>query len=320
MKLTSILKEIRFPEGNAAMTPAVRMLNMFLNSYSPGLQNFNITNISQIDSIIKKKSKKVFKDNQYELAVMKDNSAYLLNKSTTNSNEYIIGVIAVEKSKWGGISLFNLKQSVGIECYQIHWSNVVEEYMGKGIGKQIYKMVYDWATSDGYALESDRTLFSGSAGMWTKYMPTIASYFGVVLGGLVVPITQEEALQNKEYYFGNYDVQGFVAFEKPPALMRKVLYNIKGLSYAKGDFGIYDTTDQKINDKIDSEGNTFANYVENSENINELIKKLDKSKLFLSNQYVPAFKPSKAKVIFIHFDNAIICVKSTGSKLSFVSI
>jgi hypothetical protein len=66
--------------------------------------------------------------------------------------------------------------------------------------------------------------------------------------------------------------------EKPPALIRKIAYNVKGLSFAKGEYGTT-SIDKSINDQLDltvgdNEETDFLDLVDNTDTIKELVESL----------------------------------------------
>jgi len=213
-----------------------------------------------------------------------------------------------------------------------------------GIGKQLYTLVYKWVTSKGGALASDSILFEGSAGMWTKYMPQIASYFGVILGdAMIIPISKEEALLDKFKYFKNTD--GFIAFENPPKTLRKLLYNLKGLSFSKGEIFIvelfnysvdhnlmdYEDEDlilifkpQRSKEKSKPKVTTIFDLVEESPNMKYLLDKIgentgdmgDESGGKIGKSLNRSKRISTVRAAIFLFRNAVVVVKtvSTGEE------
>jgi len=283
--------------------------------------NYELRDVDAFSKIIKSKALSVITtDDGPELLVLKiDKGSYLctiVNPYAVTIGEYFIGLIKVreiKKERYGGISL---AQSVELPALQIYWSDVAVEWRGKGLGKQLYSLVYKWATSKGYALASDDTLFEGSAGMWTTYMPEIASYFGVVIDNIIIPITKEEALLDKFKFFKNTD--GFIAFENPPKLLRKVYYNLKGLSYSKGEIMVINLDNYSINKPLEGD-QTIFDYIEQSSSIPQLLKTLYEEVEYGEDagKRLPFTSSQKnAKVVILTFRDSILLVKtvSTGEE------
>ena len=238
----------------------------------------------QIENAIKATANEVITGPEFELLVYDNISddirTALVNPLAATLGTYFLGIINLElEEPYKG--QYNASQAVDMPIYQIHWSNIGDELKGMGIGKQLYTLVYEWVKSKGAALASDTTLFEGSAGMWTKYMPQIASYFGVILGdAMIIPVSKEEALLDKFKYFRSAD--GFIAFEKPSKTLRTILYNLKGLSFSKGEIYVVDLFNYSINDNIldyESEKSkpqkaTIFDLVDESPNMKSLLNKI----------------------------------------------
>jgi len=342
-----LLQEITFQSGHASDSDEENIASkfMYLDDFGSGaiykkLQDLNVLNkngsliwdtklTDEIQKLIKSKAKDIVSSKDMELLVFKtpgnNNKCALVNPSARTITEYFIGMINIsfdEDSRT--YSDYSTSQAVDIPFYQITWSDLAKAYRGKGIGKQLYTLVYEWTKSKGAGLASDSMLYEGSARMWTNYMPQIASYFGVLLGNIVIPISKEEAMLDKFKYFGAAD--GFAAFENPSKTMRKILYNLKGLTYSNGDIFIVDLAEtQKVNSKIDREETmTLFDMVEESSSMKELLDKIDRE-VSVDNEFGGkqslkyinrAAKTSSVKATVFTFEDSLVIVKtvSTGEE------
>jgi hypothetical protein len=178
-------------------------------------------------------------------------------------------------------------------------------------------------------------LFEGSAGMWMTYMPTLATYFGVIINEILVPIPVEELTKKNKSVFGIYGVDGFVAMENPPPTVRKIAYNVKGLSFVGGEYGValmYDS----VNDILDIEANNryrlnpwdddyeekrkkpkgkpvrFIDYVNNFTTIKQLLN----SEIKYGIGDIVGSKKTKYKTLIFAFQDAMLVVKQLPDKLS----
>jgi GNAT superfamily N-acetyltransferase len=268
------------------------------------------------------------------------------NKGAKYVYEYLIGVIKVEKT--ASSYRYTLKDAFDLKCFQIHWSNIVDEYKGQGFGKMIYEMVYEHVSSKGIALASDTILFSGSQKMWFQLMPSIANNFGIVMNDIYFPIAKE-AMQSEGPSIGE-KARYCVAIQNPPPLIRKISHNFKGLSFTAGSYGLM-TCYGGVNDKLlskaakdameydnfvyddkterwrkrkekDFKGIDFtyvANLIEESTSIVNLYYKLKSYDIFKDydsyNDSIPA-----AQAIVLSFENANLIVKETGGRLTWIAI
>jgi hypothetical protein len=294
-----------------------------------GDYDFELKLTDKLINVIKSKAIDVLSASDVEILIFKksknDNLCALVNPNAITLGTYFLGVIKIE-FETDSYGAYSIAKAVDMPYYQIHWSNVASEFRGMGVGKQLYSLVYEWAKSKGAALASDNTLFAGSAGMWTSYMPQIASYFGVLMGNIVVPISKEEALLDKFKYFS--DVDGFIAFENPSKTMRKILYNLQGLSYSKGEIYTVLLDGRSINDDIasdsDIENSTIFNLTDSSDNIADLLNTIDMGSYANNEQggqmslksLNRSAKISTVKAVVFAFKNAIVIVKtvSTGEE------
>jgi len=308
-------------------------------------------------AMIDSKMPLVTKGGGYELRMVKEGKDlifHLVDPKAKFIYEYFIGIIKTEKGMRS--YRFNTKKSFNVQTYQIHWSNVAREHMGKGLGKLMYTMVYQYITGLGAALVSDSMLFEGSQKMWFDFIPSIASFFGVVVEEIFFPIDKSEVTRD---VMGN-TVDSVVAMENPPAEIRKIAYNMKGLSFKKGEYGMMRVR-AGINDKIslkdgqtsrtftfkedprwqdmddDSNGTDsgqwvakpnkkfqytlFSNMVDEAPTMMSLLKRMEA--LGVADVYDVTNwtgQPMNLKACVFSFENANVIVKETGGRLVMVAI
>ena len=292
---------------------------------------------------VDKKLKLITKNGGYELRLQKEGknlTFHLVDPKAKYIYEYFIGIIQTESGTRG--YRLNPKKAFNLNCYQIHWSNVAAEHMGKGLGKLMYTMVYEYVNGLGAALVSDSMLFEGSQKMWFDFIPSIASFFGVVVGDVFFPIDKGEVTRD---IMGNA-VDTVVAMENPPTEIRKIANNVKGLSFKAGEYGMMRVR-QSINDKIalksDGSRNTytfndaddrwdvkpnkkfqytfFSNLVDQCPTMLILLKRMEQ--LDMADRYELVNGTSEAtdlKACVFSFSNANVIVKETGGRLVMVAV
>lgn len=236
---------------------------------------------SEFKSVINTKLPLIAKRDGYELRLQKkgkDLVFHLVDPKAKYIYEYFIGIIRTEP---GVKHLFNdPKKAFNLKCHQIHWSNVAKEHMGKGLGRLMYTLVYEYVTGLGAALISDTMLFQGSQKMWFNYIPSVATYFGVVVNEIFFPIEKAEVTSD---IMSNV-VSMVVAMENPPIEVRKLAYNVKGLSFKSGEYGVIRMYSMGINDKIPLKpGQTDATYALDKNNQIKKIKNKDFEYTLFSN-------------------------------------
>jgi hypothetical protein len=189
----------------------------------------------------------------------------------------------------------------------------------------MYTLVYQYVNGLGAALISGTMLFEGSQKMWFDFIPSIASFFGVVVEDIFFPIDKGEITRD---IMGG-DVDCVIAMENPPKEIRKIAYNMKGLSFKKGEYGMMRVR-AGINDKISLkagesknpkfEYTMFSNMVDESPTMITLLKQMER--LGMGDPYdvtnTTDWKDLKACVF--SFENANIIVKETGGRLVMVTI
>jgi hypothetical protein len=332
IKLTEIVKEISFQKGQAGSDSVEDLSSRALSQSDidtdlDRLGDYNELEISTSDpafvKAIKKKFDVVGQSQNFKLLKSKkldyDQIAYyLIDSNAKKIGEYFIGVIKTELNTG---DFYNLKKGFGVEVETVHWSNIGIEMKGAGLGKLMYTLVYDYVKSKGRALGSDHMLFEGSAGMWMIYMPSIAKYFGVIINDIMIPISREELTKKNQPVFGGFGVDGFIAMETPPPMVRKIAYNVKGLSFINGDYSIV-TMYGNVNDKLDvtqnnltsdkQEFSTFADYVNNFDTLKELMK----SPLQYNILNVIGSEKMKYRTLIFAFKDAVLVVKQLPNGLS----
>ena len=297
-------------------------------------------------AVIDSKLPLITSGNGYELRLEKKGknlTFHLVDPKAKYIYEYFIGIIQTESGTRS--YRLNPKKAFNLMCYQIHWSNVAAEHMGKGLGKLMYTMVYEYVNGLGAALVSDSMLFEGSQKMWFDFIPSIASFFGVVVEDIFFPIDKGEVTRD---VMGNV-VDTVVAMENPPKEVRKIAYNVQGLSFKKGHYGVMRVR-AGINDKIsitvgqtirtftfndDEDGDSrwtskpnkeykytvFSNLVDQCPTMLILLKRMEQ--LDMVNRYELVNGTSEAtdlKACVFSFTNANVIVKETGGRLVMVAI
>ena len=289
--------------------------------------------ISMIDS----KLPIVARSGGYELRKRKSGKIiefHLVDPKAKYIYEYFIGIIEVEPNR--RTYRIDSKKAFNLKCYQIHWSNVAKEHQGKGLGKLMYTLVYQYVNQAGGALVSDSILFQGSQKMWFDYIPSIASFFGIEVNEIFFPIDKSEITRE---ILGN-GVDHVIAMENPPKEIRKIAYNVKGLSFKAGQYGMIRIR-AGINDKIElnnislskssdfwaqkptkkSEYTMFSNMVDDAPTIIVLLKRMQG--LGMADVYEAqnwTGEPSNLKACIFSFTNANVIVKETGGRLVMVAV
>jgi hypothetical protein len=339
IKLTDLVKEISFGYGHASSDDAEDISSdaMYMNGIDDAIARDGEYDELQIPVSDKKFQKAIAKkfivageSNGYRLLTTKeseggDNKYYLSNPNAKVTGEYFVGIIKTELNEG---DFYNLKKGFGVQIETVHWSNIALEMRGTGAGKLMYTMVYEYVKSKGRAFGSDSMLFEGSAGMWMNYMPSIAKYFGIIVNDLMLPIAPEELTKKNKAAFELYGVDGFVAMETPPPMVRKIAYNVKGLSFIKGEYGVV-KMEGKVNDRLDvtkfskdmfgsrtrvpkSEFARFVDYVNNFSTIKALLN----SPIDYSIRDTIGTKKTKYKTVLFAFEDAVLVVKQLPNGLS----
>jgi hypothetical protein len=264
----------------------------------------------------------------------------LCDKTAIALTEFFIGVIKAEK----GINTYNFTpdKAFNLKTYQIHWSNVSAENKGKGLGRLMYKMVYEYITGPlGASLVSDSTLYQGSRKMWMLYIPTIARFFGIVVNDVFFPIDRNEiglGVMEK-------NVDAMVAMESIPTEIRKIANNVKGLSFNQGEYGVLrvrENINQKIANTTGKEERDFnydekqgrwvatknknfkytyfSNLVDEARTIYGLIKEMERRKMDIHRLISNTEEFLHLKVCVFSFNNMNVIIKQGAGKLIMIPI
>ena len=339
IKLTDLVKEISFGFGHASGNNIEDISSdaMYMNGIDYAIArdgDYDELKIPISDKKFQKAIAKSFEvvgeSNGYKLVKTKqsrygDIKYYLINPNAKVTGEYFVGIIKTELNEG---DFYNLKKGFGVEVETVHWSNIALELRGSGMGKMMYTMVYNYVKSQGRALGSDSMLFEGSAGMWMTYMPSIAKYFGLIINDIMVPITREELTKKNKPVFELWGVDGFVAMETPPPMVRKIMYNVKGLSFITGEYGIVRMADG-VNDKLDvtkrsrglfgtrprsenEEESRFIDYINDFDTIKALLN----SPIKYNIRDIIGAKKTKYKTLIFAFTDAVLVVKQLPNGLS----
>lgn len=254
--------------------------------------------------------------------------------------EFFIGVIKVTK----GADTYNFTpdKAFNLKTYQIHWSNIASEHKGMGLGRLMYKMVYEYITGPlNAALVSDSTLFEGSQKMWMQFIPDIASFFGIVVQDVFFPIDRSEIGSS---VMGN-NVDMMVAMESVPTQIRKIAHNVKGLSFKSGEYGVLRVRED-INKKIPINPNDsksdyhfdedkdmwiatkkktfpythFSNLVDEATTLFALIKQMERLDFNMRDIISNTDNISDLRACVFSFNNVNVIVKQMGGKLVMVPV
>jgi hypothetical protein len=259
------------------------------------------------------KNNPIGEDGQYKLlgkTQSGEHKFYLIDTQAPTVDMVFVGTMTLEKYDEG--FMYNTQTAFDLKMFQVHWSNVGAEYRGKGLGKVMYTLVYQYLSSKGYAMSSDGMLFEGSSGMWRTYMPGIASYFGVMMRDVLLPVTKADVADTA--LVERADLDGFVAMENPPKLIRKLAHNVQGLSFAKGEYGvttIFGTDieeeapeffDQPLTDAIDEE---------KFDSLRDLSKQVGK----YHDIKTATGNTKNLKCLILTFENAIVAAKQVGDRI-----
>jgi hypothetical protein len=341
IKLTNIIREINFGTGHASSNAAEDISSdaIYMNGIDDELRDDSDRDYDELEIPVtnpkfqrelKKKFIVIGESNGYRLLLekqsrLRDIKYYLVDLNAKVIGGYFVGIMKTELNSG---DFYNLKKGFGVEIETVHWSNIAIELRGSGLGKLMYTMVYEYVKSSGRALGSDSMLFEGSAGMWMNYMPSIARYFGIIINDLMLPIMPEELNKKNKSAFETYGVDGFVAMETPPPMVRKIAYNVKGLSFIKGEYGVV-RMEGKVNDDIEvtpmnmgasrsrsmqstEEYVRFIDYINNFDTLKQLIN----SPISYSIRDTIGAKQTKFKTMLFAFEDAVLVVKELPNGLS----
>lgn len=157
---------------------------------------------------------------------------FLIDISEDRALTGFIGIIEVRESR-GDVGEIDAKKRFNLRGKEIHWSNIISLYKGRGFGRILYDVVLQHAG----VLFSDSSLFEGSFNMWVHHLSK-SSFFGAIVttptwgSNVLLPIdpraTSKETLSAK--------VNNFVAVQDRSLLsktVRRFEYNTRGLDIFK---------------------------------------------------------------------------------------
>jgi len=259
------------------------------------------------------KNNPIGEDGQYKLfgkIQMGEHKFYLIDTKAPTVDMVFVGTMKLEKYDEGFV--YNTQTAFDLKMYQVHWSNIGVEYRGKGLGKVMYTLVYQYISSKGYAMASDNMLFEGSSGMWRTYMPSIASYFGIMIRDVLLPVTKADVADTT--LVERADLDGFVAMENPPKLIRKIAHNVEGLSFARGEYGVVTIFGVNIDEEApEFFDQPFIDAIDEDkfDSLRDLSKQISK----YHDIKTATGNTKNLKCLILTFENAIIAAKQVGDKI-----
>jgi hypothetical protein len=356
IRLKHLLSEIHLVGGDASTTDMKDMFDSafdksilpkkYRNLYQSTSDEANAIPQNQVTRETLKfldKYEKVGNSGNYIMILKKRGSELeflLCDKGAKYLTEFFIGVIKAQK----GVNKYNFTpdKAFNLKTYQIQWANIADEHKGNGLGKLMYKMVYEYVSGPlGAALVSDSSLFQGSQRMWMQFIPDIASFFGIVVQDVFFPIDRSEIGAS----IGSDSVGMMVAMETIPTEIRKIIHNVKGLSFKGGEYGVIRVRDD-INKKIavstdapekdfnyDSDNGVwipkknknfqythFSNLVDEAITIYGLVTKMENLDMNVGPVISNTDNITNLKACIFTFNNMNVIIKKTGGKLVMVAI
>jgi hypothetical protein len=325
MKLIDILKEINelsLPKGHASsksssdigiegMITLISVKNMVKYDFEEDINKNKL--VEPLLNDILAKNTPIAENGQYKLFLKVqsgESKFFLIDTQAPTVDMVFVGVMKLEKYDEG--FMYNPQTAFNLKMFQVHWSNVGIEYRGKGLGKVMYTLVYQYLSSKGYAMASDGMLFEGSSGMWRTYMPGIAKYFGVMMRDILLPVTKADVADTS--LVENADLDGFVAMENPPKLIRKIAHNVEGLSFARGEYGVTTIFGTDVEEEApEFFDQPFIDAVDEGEfdSLKDLVKQVGKYHTIKT----ATGNPKNLKCLILSFTNAIIAAKQVGDRL-----
>lgn len=316
----------RFRDASFAGYSREELPDLFADIEKQGLSN-------KLYGKIHKELNYVVNDGQYSLGMFKhkrykeDFIFYLVDNKAKNPGEFFVGQIKTTVKKKG--YRYNLEKGFGLIAYEVHWSFVPKEMQGTGMGKRLYSMVFEYITSQNAVMYSDSMLFEGSSRMWRTYIPTIAEYFGIQINDVMLPCSADD-VANVDYKNAKKvdNVDGFIAMDNPPKMVRKMAYNTTGLSFFKGEFCVVEV-DDKVNSKVTVGGTRdtavlpYYNAIKSFDSVKDVVKSFIDGDLRFKRRQRPIMagkSTTNLKCVFLAFDDAILCVKDVGGDVVIVAI
>ena len=249
IKLTDLLRELDIRKGSLGQA--------FVNDnelWESFFYNFDLMvgDDSPVDES-KLKYNELSEVGEYKLIEPTDvtgTTKYLVKPSAKTWKEYIVGSVDVEDV---------VGKPYGLKGGQVVLTYISKPYRGKGLGSLMYYMVLVHYGN----LFSDNILYEGSRAIWTnKIYPAtqLGGFFGVETGGFYAPLTLEDAKNDK--IIGMQDIVSYVASTNPTPEMVKLQNYLDGLSFSKGEYGIY---------TYEGSGEEFDTRVNESNSLEEVI-------------------------------------------------
>lgn len=187
--------------------------------------------------------------------------------------------------------------------FRAHGSYVDKKQRGKGYGK----ILYDALINDVEALVSDRTLFSGSFGLWTNYIFNKSKFFGIVYQfentSIVIPVKKGENIDKKSV--STFGQDGFIAIpHKIPTFLQKIDIGLKDISFSSLD--IIDASGTKFTTKI-------QDLFDEATSMDDLFAENDSSPYNPLSDYLPyKWNDTQSPKALMYFKDALVLVKEVG--------
>jgi len=326
IKLSDILDELSLYKGDSSRESSINLFISIVHSFLPNKTEyyFKVNNNYEdvlnenipVSKFIKDISKYIVSEKGSNKLIVKKETGelycILINADAPSLDLVVIGSINLQM-----FDEFSRKFKFP-KTYHVSRSVVANEYLRADFGKLLYFLTYNYLDSQGIIMASDKTLFSGSFRMWTKFMPTIAPYFGIILSSLVFPISKEDL--EKVDKSTSEDIDGFVAMKKYPPVMEKINKAVRNLSFVNGEYAY---ADLEVYHRASSKDRLF----EDGDNFFEAIEYSNQKKLSLKNfvKYIERELGEKMllagknynniKCVVFNFTDGIFVVREQNGKL-----
>jgi hypothetical protein len=328
IKLVDIVRELSLHKGDASNYDSSQLFSIIVDTFIPNKKDYyfdddKINEKIPVKNFIKDISKYIVSEQGSNKLIAKKDS-YELSIALINTEASSLDLVCI-----GRISLDLYDNDLAIKTptiYQIGWSIIANEYLRADFGKLMYFLTYDYISSLGALMASDSVLYSGSFRMWTKFMSSIAPYFGVIIQGMILPVSKDDL----EKAGKTYDIDGFVAMKKYLPMMEKINKVTAGLSFMNGDYGFADliTGDYTLSSKdlyfIRPKTGDQINFYQAVDQANKSKKSLEQFVKYiedeLSGEITLASKKKNLKCVIFSFTDTMLAVKQQGNKLTITSI
>jgi hypothetical protein len=240
----------------------------------------------------------------YDFAILYDKNTF--SRSSEPERVAVVGWIFGK----GGTSEFGLHPKKIFQLnrvFRVHGSYVDKKQRGKGFGK----ILYDSFMNDVEALVSDKALYSGSFGIWTKYILNKSKFFGVVYefsnSSIVVPVKKGEVIEAKSV--SNFNEDGFVAItRKIPPFLQKMTNELKDVKFNSID--LIDATDIKF-------GTQLQDLFDEATSMDDLFSKGDEPPYNPLSDYLPStWNDAQSPTALIYFQNALVLAKEGDDSIN----